>query len=623
MSFQRLSKFLAVALGAPMFANIAPAQLAITEVMASASTNLGSTFVPQSSDFWELTNFGTNAINLSGYKWNDNAGGAPAGDTVPFQDLSIGPGESILFMETNFPVMSTPDQFRAWWNLPATQKVVVYIGNGLSSSGDGVRVWDGADQLVDTVDFGAAERGRSFTYDPSTGIFGVNSTNGVAGAFQAATADDAGSPGTTAGPVPVQILTQPASQKVNPGDTVTFRVSAGSLPRPRFQWFFNGQPVVGAVATTLTVTDVQNDKLGDYGVSVENGVVSLLSSNATLTLNPRPEPPVFVTSPQDKNAFAGQFVIFTSLASGTPQPTYQWYLDDLLLGGSTGPSYTIQAAASSDAGMYRVVATNPLGSATNQAALLVTRRPRLVITEIMAAQSTNPPAAGHGDWWELTNLDDFSVDLSGYRFDDGSALLSTAVTLTNKPLTIAPGESIVFVENMSPDAFRSWWGSANLVPGLQIISYRGAGLGLATLGDAINLWNSAATDDADTIASEVFSTATLGVSFGYNPDTELFGELTQAGFHGAFAARESGDIGSPGLIRNPVNPRVLSFGRGTFGWILTWTAIAGRNYTVQSTSNPGGETWTTLGTVPAAGEFQSFTDTTEGDRQFYRVVLDP
>ncbi|MDB6030821.1 MAG: hypothetical protein JWM16_1159, partial [Verrucomicrobiales bacterium] len=35
------------------------AQLAITEVMSSASTNLGSALVPQNSDFWELSNLGT------------------------------------------------------------------------------------------------------------------------------------------------------------------------------------------------------------------------------------------------------------------------------------------------------------------------------------------------------------------------------------------------------------------------------------------------------------------------------------------------------------------------------------------------------------------------------------
>src|SRR2546422_7472565 len=245
MLFQRFSKSITAALAATMFARVASAQRAITEVMSSASTNLGPTLVVQASDFWELTNFGTNPVDLRGYKWNDNAGGLLAADPLPFPGLSIGPGESIIFMESNSIALTSPDQFRTSWNLPATQKVVLYIGNGLSSSGDGVRVWDGADQLVDTVDFASADRGRSFVYDPLTGVFGLNSTNGVAGAFKASTADDVGSPGTTTGPVPVQILTHPASRKANPGDTVTFTVSAAGLPRPRFQWFFNGDPIPG------------------------------------------------------------------------------------------------------------------------------------------------------------------------------------------------------------------------------------------------------------------------------------------------------------------------------------------------------------------------------------------
>ena len=64
-------------LGLLVFATLltSRAQLAITEIVSSGSTNLGATLVTQKSDWWELSNFGTNTINLDGYKWNDNAGG--------------------------------------------------------------------------------------------------------------------------------------------------------------------------------------------------------------------------------------------------------------------------------------------------------------------------------------------------------------------------------------------------------------------------------------------------------------------------------------------------------------------------------------------------------------------
>ena len=48
------------------------AQLAITEISSSSATNLGPTILPARSDWWELSNFGTNALDLTGYRWNDN-----------------------------------------------------------------------------------------------------------------------------------------------------------------------------------------------------------------------------------------------------------------------------------------------------------------------------------------------------------------------------------------------------------------------------------------------------------------------------------------------------------------------------------------------------------------------
>src|SRR5580765_7575284 len=196
-AFRRISILLFVM---ALAAAISPvrAQLAITEVMSSASTNLGPGLVTQNSDFWELTNFGTNSLSLTGYKFADSDNNLAAADPTPFDGLTIGPGESILFVQNS--VNTNETSFRDWWGatLPAGTKIVFYSGNGLSSSGDGIRLWgpnarDAAD-VVDSVDLGEARRGFTFTYDPATGDFGVLSTNGVDGAFTAATADDVGSP---------------------------------------------------------------------------------------------------------------------------------------------------------------------------------------------------------------------------------------------------------------------------------------------------------------------------------------------------------------------------------------------------------------------------------------------
>jgi hypothetical protein len=78
----------------------AHAQLVITEVMSQASTNLGTALVAQNSDYWELSNFGTNALDLTGYKWNDDAGGLAGADSTPFQGLIVAPGQSVVFVES-------------------------------------------------------------------------------------------------------------------------------------------------------------------------------------------------------------------------------------------------------------------------------------------------------------------------------------------------------------------------------------------------------------------------------------------------------------------------------------------------------------------------------------------
>jgi hypothetical protein len=241
----------------------------------------------------------------------------------------------------------------------------------------------------------------------------------------------------------------------------------------------------------------------------------------------------------------------------------------------------------------------------------------------MAQESTNGPSSSHNDWWELSNIDDHSVDLTGYRFDDSSASLAFAVTVTNK-VVIAPGESIIFVENSTPDEFRKWWGGSNLRTNLQIITYRGAGLGLSGLGDAIAVWNSGASADFDTIVTESFSTATAGFSFGYDADTSTFGDLSVEGLNGAFRAEISGDIGSPGFIRNRPEPRVLSVVKQGSDYSLKWTTQPIRQYSVEFKNHFGETTWTHLATLPASGPFLNYTDVNPaGAQRFYHITLEP
>lgn len=597
------------------------AQLAITEVMASASTNQGPALVTQGSDFWELTNFGTNTVDLTGYRFDDADNNLEAADSTPFDGLSIAPGKSILFVQTD--TVTNADQFRAWWGnlLPADAQIAFYSGNGLSSGGDGLRLWDpvttDVNDVVDKVDFSAAQRGFTFVYNPLTGFFGDRSTNGVGGAGKAEASDDIGSPGTTTGPVALSFLQQPASRTVNPGDQTTLTASVQGLPRGRYQWTFNGDILPDAHGSSLTLTNVQSGQAGQYRVVVSNGLQTITCTNAQVSITGGGVAPNVLTPPQSQTIFIGQSATFAVAASGAPQPVYQWRFNGAPLPGETNLQLTVNNVTTNQAGTYSVIVSNTASTVVAAATLTVTRRPKLVITEIMSSEAGG--VAGHEDWWELSNLDDFAVDLFGYRFDDSSATLGASVRITNS-VVIAPGESVVFVEKMTPAAFRSWWGT-NLSANTKIISYTTSGISFSSAGDAVVLWNAGTAGDGDFLTNVVFSTATAGTSFGYDRGTDIFGGLSQAGLNGAFVAAENGDIGSPGRMANPPAAPLLSAASLGAQFQLTCATENGAHYAAQFKNSLTETNWQTLTNFIGTGAIITVTDpVATGSQRFYRVT---
>src|SRR4030095_4877597 len=151
----------------------ASGQLAITEVMSSASTSLGATTVTAGPDFWELTNFGTDPVNLANYTFADDKDVRQVLVSASDPDPLIQPGESLLFVRSNptDPIPVTEDQFRAWWGscLSPNARVRLYPNPGLNGTiGDRVSVYDAGGSLVGRVDFGLARNGVTFVYDTNS-----------------------------------------------------------------------------------------------------------------------------------------------------------------------------------------------------------------------------------------------------------------------------------------------------------------------------------------------------------------------------------------------------------------------------------------------------------------------
>lgn len=187
----------ALALGA----TAAQAAVRITEVAPWGSSN-SAPAIPYGTDWFELTNTGTAALNITGWKMDDSSNGsakvALAGIT------SIAAGESVIFTEN-----ASAASFLSTWfgtSAPSGLQIGTYTGSGvgLSQSGDAVNIYDASNVLQANVVFGASDSTSPYqTFDNAAGLNNTTITQlsvvGVNGAFVAANhAIEVGSPGTIA-----------------------------------------------------------------------------------------------------------------------------------------------------------------------------------------------------------------------------------------------------------------------------------------------------------------------------------------------------------------------------------------------------------------------------------------
>jgi hypothetical protein len=135
------------------------AQVRITEAMSSSGTN-------GTADWFEVTNYGLAAVDITGWKMDDNTF-AFANSVNLLGITSISAGQSVVFLETATPETSIP-AFRTFWGTNADSiSIGSYTGSGVSfgAGGDGVVLFNSTgSETTPRVTFGAATTGSSFYY---------------------------------------------------------------------------------------------------------------------------------------------------------------------------------------------------------------------------------------------------------------------------------------------------------------------------------------------------------------------------------------------------------------------------------------------------------------------------
>ncbi|MGA2699488.1 MAG: Ig-like domain repeat protein [Isosphaeraceae bacterium] len=194
----------------------------------------------------------------------------------------------------------------------------------------------------------------------------------------------------------LSVTTNPTSQTVNAGQTVTFTASASGNPTPTtVQWqvstdggnTFN--PITGATSTTLSFATTAAQNGTEYEAVFGNGVGTVTTTAATLTVD---FAPTVTTQPASQTVNAGLTATFTASASGNPTPTtVQWQVSTdggntfNPITGATSTTLSFATTAAQNGTEYEAVFTNSVGSATTT--------PPAILTVDYAPAVTNNPAS--------------------------------------------------------------------------------------------------------------------------------------------------------------------------------------------------------------------------------------
>jgi uncharacterized protein YjiK len=545
-------------------------RLAVTE--AAPWSSGGSPF---KADWFELTNTGTGAINLAGYKIDDNHNSLAAAE--PLEGVAtLAPGQSAVFVEGE-PELA--QNFAADWfpgGVPAGVQIGTYPeGPGLSTNpGDQVNIYDSDGQHAAGIEFGISPGTPFATFENAAGLGSGSGTDplitalaaeGVDGAFKSHAGNEIGSPGTAAVPTPVAIT------EVAPWGSGEAEYEA--------DWF----ELTNQTADPITLTGWKMDDSSDaFGTAVPlEGITTVapgesvlfVETGKTATAPERAETiakfksswfgsavPAGLqvgeyhgegvglstgSSGDGVNLFNAEGVHITGVAFG-PQTALVSFDNAAGLGSYAAPPTISTLSQDGVDGAFVVHdQTGSPGRTTEPPAL-----PDVKVTEVDPTGSSS--AAYATDWFELTNEGTTAVDLQGWHSADSANSFSGGGALTGVA-SLPVGASAVFLEDPTKiAAFEAAWYPGGIPSGFLIGGAAGTS-GLSSSNDQVNIFDAA----EEKVTGVAFGASTTNVSFdnaagagsAINPAPTI-STLSVPGTNGAFTD-PGGEIGSPGRLVNP------------------------------------------------------------------------
>ncbi|MDB6058112.1 MAG: Conserved repeat domain protein, partial [Verrucomicrobiales bacterium] len=176
-----------------------------------------------------------------------------------------------------------------------------------------------------------------------------------------------------------------------------------------YQWQFNGQNILGATNSSLTVSTAQGTNSGNYDVVVCHGTLCTTSSNAQLIVTQYGVGPVITSQPQGQTVVTGSTVSFSvGLASGSY--SYLWQSNGSTIVGATDSVLNLTNVQVANSGTYNVVVGDGTNYVASSNAVLAVVRPQ--------NPGCTPSPSGIIGWWPAEG------DASDFIANDNGTLVN-------------------------------------------------------------------------------------------------------------------------------------------------------------------------------------------------------
>ena len=184
----------------------------------------------------------------------------------------------------------------------------------------------------------------------------------------------------TSAPDPIKLFTQPKSFKGITGSSYSLNVAVqGTGGSNKYQWYKDGTALTGETSSTLNFSALAESDAGDYTVVVSNGVSSVTSDTATVTVMPRLQ---ISAQPASLSLTEGESGELSVTASGYGTLSYQWFKNGSAITNATASSIRFDNISGNDAGSYYVVVYDDNSSTMSSAAnITVTTKPTQPVTK--------------------------------------------------------------------------------------------------------------------------------------------------------------------------------------------------------------------------------------------------